>query len=77
MSDKLARMIAFTAASYNKANGREPGLALGFAAIMIQTREYRLSSEQPAEDMLDWLSRPHADPATVKACKQVLEYLGS
>ena len=75
-SNNLAQIIAYTAARYNLTNGTQPALALAFAAIMIQTREFRLSSEHTAEDALDRLNKPRTDPDLTKAAKEVLEHLG-
>jgi len=72
-TNKLAQIIAYTASRYNLANGIQRTLALGIAAIMIQTREFQLSSADPDRDLLDWLSKPHSDANLVKACKEVLE----
>jgi hypothetical protein len=32
---------------------------------------------QPESDVLDFLGKPHSDPDMVKACREVLEYIGN
>jgi len=39
--------------------------------------DLKLSSADPERDLLDYLSRPHADHDLVRACKEVLEHLGA
>jgi len=76
-TDKMARIIRFTAYRYNRTNNPDHPLALGYAAIMIQVRELRLSSADPERALLDWLSKPHAEPGLLRACKTVFEMLSS
>jgi len=78
-SDALKRLTAFCAGQYNALHSHAPAKpkAKSYLIIMNQITGLRLSSERPAEDLLDWMSKPHADADLVRACQTVFEMLGS
>jgi len=78
VADLFERVGTFAAGRYNALNaGATHGQALGFAAILERVRNLRHESADPERDLLDWLSRPHADPDVLRACKLTLEQLGA
>jgi hypothetical protein len=46
-------------------------------AILEQVLNLPLTSAAPERDLLDWLSKPHADSDLLRACKAVLEHAGA
>jgi hypothetical protein len=76
--DTLKRIVAFCAGRYNALQGTpRHNLALAYSAILAQARDLALSSADPERDLLDYLSKPHADADLTKACKEVLEHIGT
>jgi len=76
-SDALKRLSAFCAGPYSEFHSHEPAKAKSYLIIMNQITGLRLSSERPAEDLLDWMNKPHADADLARACQTVFEMLGS
>ncbi len=76
MPDQIQQIIAFCSKRYNASRNSRPGLAKAHLAIINKANDVKLNTYNVA-DLLDWLSKPHADPDLVKACKEVLEHLGS
>jgi hypothetical protein len=77
MSDTFERVGTFAAGRANALrDGGTHSQALGFMAILEQVRNLPLASAAPERDLLDRLSRPHAEPEVTKACALMLEQLG-
>jgi hypothetical protein len=76
--DTIKRIVAFAAGRYNSLRDTpHHNLAKAYSAILALARELPISSADPERDLLDWLSKAHSDPDLVKACKEVLENIGT
>ena len=76
MAEMIERITEFCAGRYNALSRNQPEQAKAYQAIINQITELRLSSEHPADDLLDWMSQPHTDADLTRACKLVFEMLG-
>ena len=76
--DLYQRVGTFAAGRYNALrSGATHAHALGYMAILEQVRNLPTESPDPERVLLDFMSKPHADPDTAKACKTTLENIGS
>lgn len=74
--DQLTQIIAFCSSRYNENSDTHPGWAKAYLAIMNRIKDLQWSNPDHERDLLDFLSKPHADPDLAKACTEVLEHIG-
>ncbi len=76
MADQLKQVIAFCSKRYNGNRDTRPGLAKAHLAIINRANDVMLSTYNVGA-LLDFLSKPQPDPDLARACKEVLEHVGS
>ena len=77
MPDTPHQVFIFSFRRFSENRETNPALAAAHLTILRQVVELRLASSNLERDLLDFLSKPHLDPALVKACKEVLEHIST
>jgi hypothetical protein len=76
MSNPMQQIIAFSSGRYNENRDTRPGLAKAHLAIINRDNDVQFSTGNMG-DMLDFLSQRQTDSDVAKACKEVLEHIGT
>lgn len=76
MADQLKQVIAFCSRRFNENRDTRPGLAKAHLAIINCANDVMLTTYNFG-DLLDFLSKPQTDPDLARACKEVLEHVGT